>query len=132
MFRIVAAAALALIVANPPAEGRPRLTRAVPAPQILGGRPAGCPHAFCGCGASLYLFGRIIPRLNLAARWFDFPRARPAPRMAAVRQHHVFVLVEQIEAGTWLAHDSNSGGGLTRLHARSLAGYVIVDPSEAK
>ena len=22
-------------------------------------RPAGCPHAFCGCEASLYLFGQI-------------------------------------------------------------------------
>ncbi|MGX1353451.1 hypothetical protein AB7M49_007072 [Bradyrhizobium elkanii] len=132
MFRIVVVVALALICSSSAAEARPRLARAWPAPQILGARPAGCPHAFCGCGASLYLFGRIIPRLNLAAAWFAFPRARPAPRMAAVRRHHVFVLVEQLEAGTWLAHDSNSGGGLTRLHARSLAGFIIVDPSEAK
>lgn len=131
MFRIVVAAALALIVASSAAEARPRLARAWPAPQVLGGRPHGCPHAFCGCGASLYLFGRIIPRLNLAAAWLAFPRARPAPRMAAVRRHHVFVLVEQLEAGVWLAHDSNSGGGLTRLHARSLAGFIIVDPSGA-
>ncbi|MEH2705242.1 hypothetical protein DXU06_10860 [Bradyrhizobium elkanii] len=108
------------------------MARAWPAPQVLGARPHGCPHAFCGCGASLYLFGRIIPRLNLAAAWFAFPRARPAPRMAAVRRHHVFVLVEQLEAAIWLVHDSNSGGGLTRLHARSLAGFIIVDPSEAK
>lgn len=130
MIRIVVVAVLALIVASS-AEARPRLARAWPALQILGARPHGCPHAFCGCGASLYLFGRIIPRLNLAAAWFAFPRARPAPRMAAVRRHHVFVLVEQLEAGIWLVHDSNSGGGRTRLHARSLAGFVIVDPSGA-
>ena len=58
---------------------------------VIGGRPAGCPRAFCGCGASLRLFGRIIPSLNLASNWFRFPRAAPAPRMAAVRRHHVFV-----------------------------------------
>ncbi|WP_050630505.1 hypothetical protein [Bradyrhizobium viridifuturi] len=59
-------------------------------------------------------------------------RAWPAPRVAAVRRHHVFVLFEQLVAEIWLAHDSNSGGGLTRLHARSLAGFIIVDPSEAR
>lgn len=29
--------------------------------QVVGGRPAGCPHSFCGCGASIRLFGRIVP-----------------------------------------------------------------------
>lgn len=98
---------------------------------IIGGRPAGCPHAFCGCGASLHLFGRIIPSLNLAANWLRFPRAAPAPRMAAVRRHHVFVLEQHIEGDIWLAFDANSGGHATRLHARSISGYVIVNPSGA-
>ena len=96
--------------------------------EVIGGRPAGCPHAYCGCGASLYLFGKIIPALNRAAEWFRFPRARPAPKMAAVRQHHVFVLESHVEGDVWIVHDSNSGHHLTRRHARSIAGYVIVDP----
>lgn len=98
------------------------------ASEVIGGRPAGCPHAYCGCGASLYLFGRIIPALNLAANWLKFPRTDPAPKMAAARSHHVMILERQISGNIWLVHDSNSGGGLTRLHARSIAGYIIVDP----
>ncbi|UGY14224.1 hypothetical protein HAP48_0037555 [Bradyrhizobium septentrionale] len=100
MFRIVVA--LALICSS---WATARRGPAWPAPQTLGGRPPCCPHAFCGCGASLYLFGRNIPRLNLAAAWLAFPRAGPAPRMAAVRRHHGFVLVEQPGAGVWLAHE---------------------------
>jgi hypothetical protein len=97
--------------------------------QVIGGRPAGCPSRFCGCGASLHLYGRIIPSLNLAANWLRFPRAAPAPKMVAVRRGHVFVLEEHIGGDTWLVHDSNSGGQRTRLHARSIAGYAIVNPS---
>lgn len=100
-------------------------------PQVIGGRPAGCPSRFCGCGASLHLFGRIIPALNLAANWLRFPRAMPAPRMAAARPGHVFVLESQIAGNVWLVYDANSGGHLTRLHARSIAGYAIVDPTGA-
>lgn len=99
--------------------------------RVIGGRPAGCPHRFCGCGASLHLFGRIIPSLNLAANWLRFPRAAPAPKMAAARRGHVFVLEQHISGDTWLVHDSNSGGHRTRLHARSIAGYVIVNPTGA-
>lgn len=99
--------------------------------EVIGGRPAGCPRAFCGCGASLHLFGRIIPSLNLAANWFRFPRAAPAPKMAAVRRHHVFVLEQHISGNIWLAFDANGGGHATWLHARSIAGYVIVNPSGA-
>lgn len=96
---------------------------------VIGGRPAGCPHAYCGCGASLYLFGRIIPSLNLAANWIrEFPRTHPAPGMAAARRHHVMVLISHVGGSDWLVHDSNSGGGKTREHVRSIAGYTIVDP----
>lgn len=99
------------------------------ASEVIGGRPAGCPHAFCGCGASLHLFGRVIPALNLAANWLKFPSAMPAPKMAAARVGHVMVLEQHISGNIWLVHDSNSGGGLTRLHARSIAGYRIVNPN---
>lgn len=101
------------------------------AARVVGGRPAGCPNRFCGCGASLHLFGRIIPSLNLAANWLRFPRAVPAPKMVAARRGHVFVLEQHIAGNTWLVHDSNSGGHRTRLHARSIAGYAIVNPSGA-
>jgi hypothetical protein len=95
---------------------------------VLGGRPSGCPSRFCGCGASLHLFGRIIPRLNLAANWLSFPRASPAPDMVAARRGHVFVLKRHLAGNTWLVHDSNSGRGRTRIHPRSIAGYAIVNP----
>jgi hypothetical protein len=101
------------------------------ASRVIGGRLAGCPSRFCGCGASLHLFGRIIPTLNLAANWLRFPRASPAPKMAAARRGHVFVLEEHISGDTWLVYDANSGGSRTRLHPRSIAGFAIVDPSGA-
>lgn len=98
--------------------------------EVIGSRPPGCPHRFCGCEASLYLFGRIIPELNLAWNWArKFPRAAPAPRMAAARRGHVMVLISHVEGSNWLVHDGNSGGGKTRRHVRSIKGYVIVDPS---
>src|SRR6185312_4776360 len=96
--------------------------------RIAGGRPAGCPNAFCGCGASLHLFGRIIPSLNLAANWLRFPRTVPAPGMVAARRHHVMVLEADLGGGRWRVWDANSGHHLTRVHARSIAGYVIVNP----
>jgi hypothetical protein len=97
--------------------------------KIVSGRPSGCPHAFCGCEASLYKFGRIIPALNLASNWRRFPRAAPAPGMAAVRSGHVMILQQQVSGNVWTVHDGNSGGHVTREHSRSIAGYTIVDPS---
>jgi hypothetical protein len=97
--------------------------------QILGGRPSGCPRAFCGCGASLQLFGHIVPELNRARAWLRFPRAFPAPGMAAVRAHHVMVLeAPGKRLGSWLVFDANSGRHLTRLHERSLKGFTVVNP----
>lgn len=96
---------------------------------VLGGRPSGCPHAFCGCEASLYVFGHTRRGLNLAYNWVrEFPRASPAPGMAAARWGHVMVLIRHVAGKNWLVHDGNSGGHLTREHVRSIAGYVIVDP----
>jgi hypothetical protein len=91
--------------------------------------PSGCPGtAFCGCGASIRVFGRSIPSLWLAANWFKFPRTNPAPGMVAVRMHHVMVLEADLGGGIWRVYDANSGGHATRIHGRSLAGYAIVNP----
>lgn len=99
--------------------------------QIVSGRPSGCPLSFCGCGASLRVFGRIVPELNLASNWLRFPRTAPAPGMVAARHGHVFVLEAHVEGDTWMAYDANSGGHATRIHARLLRGYTIVNPRAA-
>ena len=99
--------------------------------RVLGGRPSGCPHAYCGCAASLRVFGRIVPGLNLASSWLRFPRTSPAPGMVAARHGHVFVLESHVEGDTWMAYDGNSGGHATRIHARSLRGYTVVNPRAA-
>lgn len=99
--------------------------------RVIGSRPSGCPNRFCGCEASLYKFGRIIPELNLASNWRRFPRAAPAPGMAAVRPGHVMILESQVSGNIWTVHDGNSGGHMTREHAVSIAGYSIVDPNGA-
>jgi hypothetical protein len=99
--------------------------------RVISGRPSGCPHAFCGCEASLFRFGRIIPELNLASNWRRFPRAAPATGMAAVRSGHVMILQRHVAGDIWYVHDGNSGGHVTREHPRSIAGYTIVDPSSS-
>ena len=100
---------------------------------VVGGRPAGCPYEFCGCEAARYVFGSDRPELNLASNWIrKFPRTAPAPGMAAVRSHHVMVLMRHIEGSEWLVHDGNSGGHLTREHVGSISGYVIVNPNGSR
>lgn len=99
--------------------------------QIVGGRPTGCPRSFCGCGAAIRVFGRIVPELNLASNWLRFPRTSPAPGMVAARHGHVFVLEKHVEGDLWMAYDANSGGHATRIHARSLRGYTVVNPHAA-
>lgn len=99
--------------------------------KVVGGRPAGCPSSFCGCAAALHVFGRIVPELNLAANWLRFPRTPPGPGMVAARRGHVFVLEHHIGGDVWMTYDGNSGGRATRIHARSLRGYTIVNPRGA-
>lgn len=97
-------------------------------PQIVD-HPSGCPRSlFCGCGAAVRVFGTPRRDLWAAAAWYRFPRAMPAPGMAAVRHHHVMVLESSAGDGEWIVYDANSGGHATRIHARSLAGYTIVNP----
>lgn len=112
----------------PPAPTRQRVPQGRQAAIV--GHPAGCPtRAFCGCGASVRVFGHPVRGLYLAANWLRFPRAAPAPGMVAARRGHVFVLEQQLDSnGTWMVYDANSGGHATRVHARSIAGYVIVNP----
>jgi len=96
---------------------------------IIGGRPDGCPHAYCGCGLRKYL-GLADKRLNLARNWARlFPRV-PGPRTgaAAVRNHHVMYIEGRASNGQWLVRDYNSGGGLSRVHVRDVRGYVFVNP----
>jgi hypothetical protein len=97
--------------------------------EVVGRRPNGCPREFCGCEASLYIFGEIRRELNLASNWIrKVPRTTPAPGMVAARNHHVMVLISHVDGKDWLVHDGNSGGGLTREHVMSINRYVIVDP----
>ena len=92
--------------------------------------PGGCPRrAFCGCGASVHLFGRPVRELFLSSNWLKFPRSEPGTNKVAVRRGHVFVLKQHISGTTWLVYDANSGRRGTRLHPRSIAGYTIVSPN---
>src|SRR3954467_6536058 len=96
---------------------------------VLGGRPAGCPHSYCGCGVSLKVFGRIRPELNLAWNWAKHFQREASPRtgLGAVRRGHV-MQIGGGGTGAWVVYDPNSGRGLTRQHVRDLRGYVFVDP----
>ena len=96
---------------------------------VVGGRPSGCPSRFCGCEASLYVFGTIRAELNLAYNWVrKFPRTEPAPGMVAARSGHVMVLMSHAGGNDWMVHDGNGGRGKTWEHVRSIRGYTIVNP----
>ena len=106
-----------------------RLTRVASEGTVIGSRPDGCPHAYCGCGLRKYL-GLSDKRLNLASNWARlFPRvAGPRAGVAAVRNHHVMYIEGRAGNGQWLVRDYNSGGGLSRVHVRDVRGYVFVSP----
>lgn len=114
-----------------PRHGRAygRASQGLGGPSRVVDHPAGCPRRLhCGCGAAVRVFGAPVRALWLAAAWFKFPRAAPAPGMVAVRPHHVMVLEGELRPGVWLVYDANSGRGLTRIHARAIAGWTIVNP----
>jgi hypothetical protein len=95
---------------------------------IIGGQPAGCPHAYCGCGLRKYL-GLADKRLNLAWNWARlFPRASAHAGAAAVRHHHVMLLVRHVAGSRWLVRDYNGGRHLAWLHVRNVRGYIFVNP----
>ena len=131
-YKLVIALALLAGIITSPAEARHRHhhSRVVASysEQIVG-HPAGCPHSqFCGCAASVRLFGHPVRELYLAANWLRFPAASPAPGMAAARHGHVFIIEQVNGDGTVEAYDPNSGGHQTRIHTVSLAGYRVVNP----
>lgn len=97
---------------------------------IIGARPSDCPHAYCGCGLRKYL-GLSDVRLNLAHNWARlFPHeSSPRAGLAAVRNHHVMLIESSGGNGEWIVRDYNSGGGLSRMHARDVRGYVFVNPT---
>lgn len=116
-------------LAQKPVRQAQRIEAPAAPPSQVVEHPTGCPRtAFCGCGAAVRIFGKPLRWLWLAANWFHFQRAAPAPGMVAVRQHHVFVLEQHRGGPNWLTYDANSGGHLTRVHVRSIAGYTIVNP----
>jgi hypothetical protein len=92
--------------------------------------PAGCPTtAYCGCGASVRLYGHPVRELYPAAAWRRFPRATcAAGRVAIWGEHHVAVILEcrGNEARLW---DPNSGSGLTRIHWRELPSLIVEPPA---
>lgn len=95
---------------------------------LIGGRPAGCPHAYCGCGLARYL-GLKDKRLNLAWSWAKiFPRTSAAPGMAAVRRGHVMLLQSHVEGTRWIVRDYNGGRHLSWIHERDVRGFVFVNP----
>ncbi len=96
---------------------------------IIGSRPSGCPHAYCGCGLRKYL-GLSDVRLNLASNWARYFPHESGPRagLAAVRNHHVMYIESSAGNGQWIVRDYNSGGGMSRVHTRDVRGYVFVNP----
>jgi hypothetical protein len=126
---IVFLTALFVSVLGCPSEARPR--RIVDASgndtQIIGGRPSGCPFRFCGCGLRKYL-GLDDKRLDLASNW---PRYYRGDRMIAVWHHHVALVERLVAPGIAILRDYNSGGGLSRVHVRSIAGAHIINQQYA-
>lgn len=94
---------------------------------VIGGRPQGCPHRFCGCALARHIFGRDVRHLWLAANWLRFPSAPAAPGMVAARRGHVFKLLAHVSGSVWNVFDPNSGRGRIRIHHRSIAGFRIVN-----
>src|SRR6185312_8947660 len=96
---------------------------------IIGSRPGGCPHAYCGCGLRKFL-GLADARLNLASNWARYFPHESGPRagLAAVRNHHVMYIESSAGNGQWIVRDYNSGGGMSRVHVRDVRGYVFVNP----
>ncbi len=97
--------------------------------RVIGHRPVGCPHAYCGCGLAHYL-GLHDKRLWKAWNWARlFPRTSPHSGAAAVRYHHVMLLVRHIRGDRWLVRSYNGGRHLSWLYVRSVRGYVFVNPN---
>lgn len=123
LYACLAAASVLMVISV--AEARPHTGNSS---QYLA-HPSGCPaRLFCACGAAVHIFG--APRRDLwhTSAWRRFPAAQPGPGMVAVNSRHIFVIDRVLGNGMVMAYDYNSGGGRSRLHARSLAGYSVRNP----
>ncbi len=125
MTRALCAAVVCALALSTAANATPRHHRnsiSYETGQIIGGRPAGCPRAYCGCGAARYL-GISDPRLNLAWNWTKFYHG---PTPVAVWRHHIAIIERMTGPHTAILRDYNSGRGLSRIHERSIAGARII------
>lgn len=99
---------------------------------VIGGRPSGCPHAYCGCGLRKYL-GLDDARLNLAWNWAKFfPRTSLRAGVVAVWHHHVALVVSVTGNRMAVLRDYNGGEHLSYVHERSVAGAIFVDPGASR
>jgi hypothetical protein len=125
MFRIVLTI-LALVALISTAEARPHhhrafaakptscflfgcLTHATVAAKVGASRPAGCPHAWCGCWLAAHL-GLSDRSLWLAANWVRLGRSAGGPQAGAVAvwRHHVG-LIREVSGNQILLLSGNDG-----------------------
>ena len=93
---------------------------------VIGGRPAGCPRQYCGCGARLYL-GISDKRLDLAWNWTRYYRGSTP---VAVWPHHIAIIVRMTGPRTAVVRDYNGGRGLSYIHERDISRARIVSGSQ--
>jgi hypothetical protein len=89
-----------------------------------GGRPPGCPHAWCGCFLAAKK-GLHDPRLYVARNWatlYGSPTS-PQPGAVVVWNHHVGELVEHIKGNIWMVLSGNDGHAV-RARPRSISGAI--------
>lgn len=103
-------------------HGHSKVTAAYDGGAVIGGRPPGCPHAYCGCGAMKYL-GLTDKRLWQAWNWTKYYHG---PTPVAVWRHHIAIIERMTGPHTAVLRDYNSGRGLSRIHERSIVGAKIV------
>lgn len=89
----------------------------------LSGRPAGCPHAWCGCWLGKHL-GLANKSLWRAASWagVGLNAGGPAPNVIAVWRHHVG-LIRAVDRGHILLLSGNDGHAV-RQRWRSTRGII--------
>lgn len=89
----------------------------------LSGRPAGCPHAWCGCWLAAHL-GLSDRSLWLARKWALIGRPAPGPQVGAivVWRHHVGQVMA-VESGKILVLSGNDGHAV-RERWRATSGVI--------
>ena len=94
--------------------------------EVIGGRPSGCPHRYCGCASARYVGLVAKWNANLARNWLVYlPAAAPGPGMADATRGHVRIIIGSAGNGLWRFYDPNSGRGLTRIVVDAIRGRVV-------